>query len=236
VCPISGPNDLCENELALHNDDEIDPNAIDDRMTNAQEHQQITKKCLIFLMMVPSMAFANVGETKTSAAKHYGNPVDSAGHWCSYKTNGWVVVQWYNQKGLAEAIVYYKAKGIITENDQLIIGNANLPEYLSVSDWEQIKGRRPGVRAAFITRDNKWAYALGPGIEIVGTTDGVVGLTEEIDIFGNGKMSPAPTSTPAPVQYYYPKESLSDQISDLEDKVDQIQDDIDTLSSKVENN
>lgn len=79
-------------------------------------------------LILPTMGFAKLGDTRAEAMKHYGKALNTVGSITYYHYSNWLIAQTYNSKGIACAVFYYKqGSNQITTEDASKIDAVNIP-------------------------------------------------------------------------------------------------------------
>jgi hypothetical protein len=147
-------------------------------------------KTVLALVIVPVVAFANIGDTREQAVARYGKPDSVVGNLVHYHSKGWIIAEWYDANGLSGMISYAKANGKITKSENDAFCWVNLPAGMNVSDWLEMDAPNKWTRE-FRSFNQLWCFESGL-VKIgkfwfdsicIGTKEGVDGF--EAEIHGN---------------------------------------------------
>jgi hypothetical protein len=118
------------------------------------------KKLLILsTCLIPSLAFANLGDSREKSKGRYGAPLATEENLCLYKNEGCFIVQWYDAGGFCEVMTYFKPDTFMPQEIDGLC-TANFPATIRKEDWVTKKTDDPDSHA-WETKDHRWFYLVG---------------------------------------------------------------------------
>ena len=169
------------------------------------------KKLLIALTLcLPSLALANLWDTHKESEARYGQPTKTDGFsgLSTYlpKGKGWMIMEWFNEKGLATCVAYYQLNGnVITQKQLDVISTANRTNLADPSHWQIVSENAAGtVWAAEEERlrmELSWDGSFGgrPLDRLVlSTFEGFLGMQAALGVDEQGNTVPSERRTSNP--------------------------------------
>jgi hypothetical protein len=118
------------------------------------------KLSALTLVSLPTFAFANLGDTHAQSAARYGKAFKEEGFTgltgYTPKGKGWMIIEWFNENGLVEAIAYYQVSGNpISQKQMDMLCEIN---NVRASHWNKINGEAAGN--VWLSGDSNWRSEL----------------------------------------------------------------------------
>lgn len=101
-------------------------------------------KLVLAALLVPTLGFAKLGDTRDEAEARWGKPISSQDATYGYETNKYTFVQMYGTDGKCFVSMYYKKDGLLiekTDSDRLDAVNVTK----SGITWHEIDSGSPGI-------------------------------------------------------------------------------------------
>lgn len=154
--------------------------------------------------------YANLGETRQQSIKHYGRIIWFNQYGVSmWNVKGFWISEWFNDKGYAEQIAYFKKSGEISQRESNAFQTVNLPPEARDQGWleQDVIGDNPTHERIWITPDGIWRFESGStklgkyyySSILVGTTKAAKELADRMATGGSNEQGqpkqPASEST-----------------------------------------
>jgi hypothetical protein len=109
-------------------------------------------------LIIAHNASADLGQTKDYAISTFGQPIQVEGNQCSYKSNGWLIHELYNDAGRAIVVTYYYGAPM-TYQVMKELDRRNLPPGIESSDF--VEQKTPGNLRWWVSRNNDYSVMAG---------------------------------------------------------------------------
>jgi hypothetical protein len=109
------------------------------------------KKLMALIAFLPTLAFANLGDTREQSNSRYGEPIPiEHTSLVFYYTPDWLIMEWFNKKEIVESITYYRRDGL--EITQMQMDGYCTENNAVISHWTKnpIPESPPGVQVVGI--------------------------------------------------------------------------------------
>ena len=112
---------------------------------------------ILSALTLTTSVYAKIGETREDAETRWGKPAFEKGPVSYYYTENWMILQAYDDQGIAVICGYYDKKGI-TDDDARKLDLLNFPD---IKVWKELPNSRGDSTKQWISNDGQSSIVAG---------------------------------------------------------------------------